>query len=207
MKQESLFGEDIGEVFVHRARLMDPTEVAEGLAGRPDDERLRLAGQWFLCGDITQRFFERAREDGASLPLRGGAIRAPNGNTFAVFTHQVEDCQHRFLVPLFGARIRQCLREMQTHPLAFSLGHDATGWAYIQTPGAGMATDLLALYGLLTDRPFGGREDVLHDVACVVHDVLRPDLVSTLIPGVEVRDIGVSVLMSEISEEPVDDEA
>lgn len=196
MRQENLFGEEVGQVFVHQARLMDPCEVAHNLVGRPDEQR-RLHGRWFLCGDITQRFFELAQLGCASLQLRGGAIRAPNANAFAVFTHQVQDCQHRFVVPLFGARVRRCLREMQTHPLGFSLGHDATGWAYIQTPGADMAKDLLPLYALLTDEPLGSKEDVLHDIACVVHDVLRPDLVSTLVPGVEVRDIGVSVLMPE----------
>lgn len=177
------------------ARLMSPEDVSSSLSSRPD-EAGRLSGRWFLCGDVSDRFYELAKDRRELISFRVSAFHSPNHLSYGVITHQLEESQHRFVLPLFEARIATCLRQAMMQPLAFSLGHDASNQAVIQMPPnlASAVMPLLAMHLPLT------RESALlalKEFPKVLGAACEFDQVATLLRGCEVREVSVSALFPE----------
>jgi hypothetical protein len=193
--QTPLFEENLRPASLHSARLMDPDEVLSSLAGR-SREAEQVRGRWFLCGDVSDRFYDLAKGRHDIISFRVSAFLSPDQLPYSLISHQLEESQHRFVLPLYEARVAKCLRHALAEPLAFSLGHDSSNEAVIQMPPtiAPALAPLLALHLPLT------REAALlavEDFPKVLAAACEPGQVPSLLGGREVRDVSVSALFPE----------
>jgi hypothetical protein len=186
---------------VHSARLMDPDEVAQSLAGRTVEAE-RIGGHWFLCGDVSNRFYELAKVHRGLISYRLSGFRASSGLGYGLITHQLEDIQHRFVLPLYETRTAKCLREASAQPLAFSLGHDATNQAVIQMPPT-MAPALGPLLAMHVPLTRATALQALDEFPLVVSAASQLDRVLSVLPGLTVREVSMSVLLPEEAVEMV----
>jgi hypothetical protein len=193
--QTPLFQQQRRPASLQSARLMAPEEVSSSLSGRRG-EADRLSGHWFLCGDVSDRFHELAKGRHDLISFRVSAFHSPDDLSYSVITHQLQEAQHRFVLPLYEAQMAKCLRQATTLPLAFSLGHDASDRAVIQMPPtlASALAPLLALHLPLT------RQRALlavEEFPKVLGAACELDQVPTLFQGCEVREVSVSALFPE----------
>ena len=193
MQQQALSVESSHSPTVTPARLMAPDEVSISVTDRPGDAQ-RVRGRWFLCGDVTDRFYDLAKGLGGPMTMRLSAFHSPDHLPYGVITHQVEALQHRFLLPLYEERVAQCLRQAAQEPLAFSLGHDASDEAFIQMPPA-MPLAWMRLLEMHRPLTASIAPLAIKEFPKAVAEVCELDLVSTLLDGQEVREVSVSVLL------------
>lgn len=180
---------------LNTARLMEPDEVLSSLGSRLSDVD-KVRGHWFLCGDITDRFYQLARDRSDLITFRISAFYMPGHLSYCIITHQLEDAQHRFLMPLYEVKMAKCLRQAFETPLAFSLGHDSSNQAVIQMPSrlASLLTPLLSLHMPLTQERALLAVDQFPEVLAAACEF---DQVPTLLAGCEVKEVSVSALFPE----------
>jgi hypothetical protein len=171
--------------------LLEPQEVAQALENRPDEARL-FAGCWFLCGEVSDDMFARMHahwHEGLAPAVRVIAFCTPLGGAYAVFAHQVEEYQHRMLVPLYDARVRSCLEGLPH--LGFSLAN-ATDHRAVVVRAPEQAT---ALGALCRDLRPEERALVVSELTQVVAALTAPEQVPSLRQDWKVRDVSISVVM------------
>ena len=171
--------------------LLEPKQVAQALEDRPDEARL-FAGCWFLCGEVSDGMFARMHAhwyEGLAPAVRVIAFCTPLGGTYAVFAHQVEEYQHRMLVPLYDTRVKSCL-EGFPH-VGFSLANTTNHRAVVvRAP-----EQSTALGALCRDVRPEERALVVSELTQVVAALTAPEQVPSLRQDWKVRDVSISVVM------------
>lgn len=178
---------------VQPARLMDPDEVSRSLVARAGEAQ-QVRGRWFLCGDVSDRFYQLAKDHSGPITWRLSAFHSPDHLPYGVITHQVEASQHRFVLPLYEARMAKCLRQAIEEPLAFSLGHDVSGQAVIQMPPA-MPSAWMRMLALHLPLTPASAQQAVEEFPKTVAEACEVDLVSTLLEVWSVQEVSVSALL------------
>lgn len=176
---------------VGSARLMNPQEIQEVLAARRGGPNLRPG--WCLCGDVAEDMFRLLAGPGCALRLRLSGFFGPAQGSYAVLTQQVQDLQHRFLLPLYEPGVVDFLKALRLQPLQVMLareggelavvGHQALEWRAV-APLVAMATPCKG-----ADIP-----EVILEAAEAVRHTSGLDAIPSLIPEVAVRLTSVSYL-------------
>lgn len=122
--------------FVFQACLMQPHEVTDSFITRgrfvPDE----LKHHWSLCGEITNAMFDRVKEAIPSeLALRLSAFTTEHGAAYLVITHQLEELQHRFVLPLWDSGVLAGVRALHAEKLKFMLAQRGGEMAVVFSSG------------------------------------------------------------------------
>ncbi|TXH88485.1 MAG: hypothetical protein E6Q78_10525 [Rhodoferax sp.] len=100
-------------------RLMSPQELEEFRYqdGSPIDPAV---SGWTFCGDVNPKMLDLIA---AGEKIRHSATiwKAPEGTYVLALQQQVENWAHRFIVPLSGQSIRQCVSDVGCIPIIISL--------------------------------------------------------------------------------------
>jgi len=105
--------------------LRSPDEVAEALAERSEEERLRMGRRWLFCGSVAQDMFQVLRHEPVdSLHQRVTGFVSKAGAAYGVLTHQVRGYQHRLVLPLFDAEVQQAVLALTREPFGFLMSRD-----------------------------------------------------------------------------------
>lgn len=176
--------------------LLSPEDVASATKSRPHPKALAESLQrWTLCGDVWPDLFEVLQVSFSmnGLHERISSLDAPSGRHYAIITHQAGSYQHRYLLPLFDAKVAKCIEEISRDGrLGYSLageGQMAIVWA-----SAMQAHDFAALRELCGEVPEGEEEDALDEYACALLAARAPEQVPSLIDGTDVQYAGVSAV-------------
>lgn len=110
------------DALVIPARVMAPTELTDALAEKPKLQELLASSGWCICGDASAKMFDALSLLGDAPPVRFTGFRGSRGGNYAVVAHQVQGCQHRFLLPLYDEKVGAFLRSLEYGFLQVSLG-------------------------------------------------------------------------------------
>jgi len=120
---------------VSEGTILSPQQVNEVLLGRNAAENDRLQGKWMLCGDVSRRMHERLRH--AVLKDVSSAVSVIgdlNHGVYVVLTHQLEDMQHRFVMPVYEPAVARFVEAMETDKYVVALGAEG-GVEALVVPG------------------------------------------------------------------------
>jgi hypothetical protein len=80
-------------------------------------------GRWYLCGDVSEGFFQLALAD-SSRGYTVGLFSTPEGTKFAFFVLQLLNRQARFLLPLISEKAIRFIDQVERIGLYLSLGRN-----------------------------------------------------------------------------------
>lgn len=178
------------------ARLMSPEEVAGAIGHQPEEVRKHLGGRWYLCGDVSEEMYcllkASLRSDTA---MRVSGFTSPLGLRYAVVTHQLMGHAHRFLLPLYEAKVGDFLLAMRGGSLGFSLGCEGGENAALLVPPPGGTDAFLPLLPMA--EPLSGDmvPQVITELPLVIAALNNPEQVPSCRVGEQVVDVTVSALL------------
>jgi hypothetical protein len=180
---------------VYMGTLMSPTEVARATAGR-DSPVYGALHRWTLCGDVSPTVFElvQAVQMGSSRTNeRVTAFSSPAGHGYVVFTHQIGSFQHRYLVPLYDSRVKECLEHItRDGVLGYSLAgenNQAIVWRTVLGP-----RDFVPLKPMCGTVADGQEEAALEEYSRLLGEARDPARIPSVLEGVFVRYASVSAI-------------
>ncbi|WP_427913954.1 hypothetical protein ACPWT1_03065 [Ramlibacter sp. MMS24-I3-19] len=179
---------------VYLGVLMTPDEVARATADR-DHPVYGSLHRWTLCGDVSPAAFDllQALHNPAAVNERLTAFSSPAGHSYVVLTHQVSSYQHRYFVPLYDSKVRNCIEDITRNgALGYSLAgesHQALVWS--SCIGARDFVPLKAMCGAV---PEGEEEPVLEEYSRLLAEVRHPARIPSVVEGVTVRYASVTAI-------------
>ncbi len=184
---------------IYLARLMSPTEVQAATSTRTDIQHVPLHERWMLCGDVGSLTFPLlATADGCHIDFRVTAFSTPSQSMYAILTHQVEDHQHRMVLPLFMPKVFALLTGLQTQSLGFLLGNDGGMSSAVFPATQGHIDACMPLLAMThVDTPPSAQQ-VIGDLPRVISKLCSPDA----LPGPlakPVRHVSISVVPPELT--------
>lgn len=131
-------GRSAGESFpihVSDGTILAPEQVNEVLLGRNVTESMHLKDKWMLCGDISRTMHESlSRASLKNLLSAVSAIGDMSQGIYVVLTHQLEDMQHRLVMPIYEPVVARFLRAVGTDNYVIALGAEGGAEALV-VPG------------------------------------------------------------------------
>lgn len=174
------------------ARLMNPQEIQEVLAARRGGPNLRPG--WCLCGDVTESMFEQLARGKRSMCLRLSGFFGPAQGSYAVLTQQVQDLQHRFLLPLYEPDVLAFLKTLgRQQPLQVMLAREGGDLALVGHQSL-QWRDVSPLLAMSTPCKGTNIHEVVLEAAEAVRHTSGLAAIPSLIPEVTVRLASVSYL-------------
>lgn len=182
------------------ARVMSPTEVQRATCDRPVEAQDALAGRWMVCGDLKADAFDRmTARGGADLPWRLSGFTSTQGVHYAVITHQLEDHQHRFILPAWSAPVRTFIKAASAgEGYGFMFGRDGGDAAFV-------------VFGRATREMFGSLREFfsppdsdslrrgIAELPRALGALGRPDATPSILPAKQVKSISVSVAVPPLN--------
>lgn len=159
-----------------------PDDLAEVLAERSNEERLRLGHRWLFCGNVEPDMFNVLRQEPVdSLHQRVTGFVSKTGAAYGVLTHQVRGYQHRLVLPLFDSEIQQAVTAVSQEPFGFLLSKDGAEESLLLLRSSVTGDNLQGLPGLrkeVSDAELPAMIAELPDVVMAITDAERiPSLV------------------------------
>ena len=176
------------------ATIMSPDEVQVGMPSQQQSVAEQLRGHWMLCGDVDHRMFELLISSKVyQVGHRASAFTSPSGSGYALFTHQIDSHQHRYVLPLWCERVRRYLDALQQAPYAFMLGDEgkSAGWVL---PGLVTADELAPLRELCQTQP-PMSEELLAELPKAVVVLSAPDAIPSVLAHARVEAVSLSVVV------------
>lgn len=200
LKELSFESETLDTARFALARVMSPTEVQMATRDRPVEAQGALAGRWMVCGDLKADAFDRMTAMGrADLPWRLSGFTSTEGVHYAVITHQLEDYQHRFLLPAWSATVRAFIKAAGAgEGYGFMFGRDGGDAAF-------------AVFGRATREMFGSLREFfsppdndalrrgMAELPRALATLGRPGAIPSIVPDHEVKSVSVSVALPPLN--------
>lgn len=182
------------------ARVMSPMEVRMATRDRPVEAQDALAGRWMVCGDLKADAFDcMTARGGADLPWRLSAFTSTQGVHYAVITLQLEDYQHRFMLPAWSATVRAFIKAAGAgEGYGFMFGREGGDAAFVVF---GRATR--EMFGSL--REFSSPPDNeslrrgITELPRALGTLGRPDAIPSILPAKQVKSVSVSVAVPPLN--------
>lgn len=179
------------------ARIKRPELARHGATNHLTSAVSQTGGKWSLCGDVSSELFLMiTSEVRMATALRLMVYSTPLGARYAIISHQLLAWTHRFVLPLYEPSVLAMLIDLQNDGsrLIFSLGNECGAYAaLLDCPLEGAAfTPLLACSNLMTGEKL---RLVLAEFPSVITAFNNPLQVPSLVDGVDVTDVSVSVVL------------
>lgn len=180
------------------ARLLSPADIQAFSAGHDRATQLAVANRWVLVGDCSEGLFGQLKEDGyVRSEGKLEFINSKSGFGFGVLTNQIAGHQHRFVLPLWDPRMSDLIEAMQWGDYSFCMALEGTQELIVFPGGA-----LLALEGYQPPLGVPLTQAQALQVTAEMPAALAQfgDLggVASMVPGYEVEDVSVSVLVDAV---------
>lgn len=180
-----------------------PDDLAEVLAERSNEERVRLGHRWLFCGNVEPDMFEVLREEPVdSLHQRVTGFVSKTGAPYGVLTHQVRGYQHRLVLPLFDSEIQQAVTAVSQEPFGFLLSKDGAEESLLLLRSSVTGDNLQGLPGLrreVSDAELPAMIAELPDIVMAITDAERiPSLVEQPTQSVSVSFVMPFTSMARI---------
>lgn len=136
--------------YLSAGRLMSPSEVA-AVNRKKGSSPAIMSTDWCLSGRLHPVMFALAQKNGLDK-YWAQTRHAPSGCSYLLYMQRTGDWEHRFLLPLVGEKIRQCIADLATRPLVMSLADGDAARALISECG-GQGRPILPGDTLVSDLP------------------------------------------------------
>lgn len=185
--------------YISVGRLMSPPEVESATRDRGAMEKEWVKDRWILCGDMHESMFDALDVDsGSNLPSRISVFDSPGENKYLVLTHQYQNHQHRFLLPLWDPSIARFIHAMDKGSLGFLLGRNGQSRALL-VPGIQSAAELKVLQDFCTKPAPDRLAFMLGEMPLAMVTIAQLEAIPRLVDTEEVTEVSVSVLMPKDS--------
>lgn len=185
-----------GDALVIPARIMAPTELTAELAEKLQLRSLLANAGWCICGDMSTRMFDALSQLGEAPPIRFTGFTGSRGGNFAVITHQIQSCQHRFLLPLYDEKVGGFLRSLEHGFLQVSLGRQGQENALVLR-GECPWSHVLPLVEMLQHSSAANALAATVELKEVLAALARFDAIPSNDVGAAVDDLSVSFVLPE----------
>ena len=113
-------------ISVFQGKLMSPREMNEAILGSrlADTIAPRYRGSWYLCGDVSEEFFQLAQSRKNTPGYAFSVFTTPGGTAFAAFVLQLRNHQARFLLPFSTEKSGRFLEQAARTGVYLSLGRN-----------------------------------------------------------------------------------
>jgi len=184
------------------ARLMTPVEVADATRREPPEVQQKTEGHWVLSGDVSASMFQLLKNVPAKqFPVRLTGFSSPAGFSYFVLTHQVQHCQHRFLLGLTDPAVQSFLKAISsTGQLTFMLGDD-DGYDSLLLPNPLLPAMFMPVLARAPEVNLETQRAALAELPCVQAVMGAPHQVPSLLEGYRVQHVCVSLLLPEVLNE------
>lgn len=185
---------DSCDIQVTRARLMSPEQVRLATRGHELESHARFDGHWFFCGDCSEALFTRITDRPDSVRTGWAYCSDSAGGCFLLLAHQAGVSQHRFVMPLWDDRMPELLASIATGKYSVSLGRAEKRDAAI-VKGERMRD---FANRILSERRTPDAKQIRASLILLPSTLMSltgPECLRSLIPGVEVTDLSMSVLI------------
>jgi len=180
------------------ARLLSPAEVVEATANQPAAVQSMTNERWVLCGDTSEQMFSMMQGSSEkTFATRLSGMSTKEGAHYAVISHQIFNCQHRFLLPLYDERVQAFIRDATTGRIAYMVGNDG-------------ASEAIVFDNLITARSFVpvaamcklmdevAQEDAMLEMSFIIDELSHPGKIPTLLVQHPVKYVSVSAIMPQV---------
>ena len=185
--------------------LLSPSQVANCLANMSDKQRELLTVQWLLTGTVSKKGFAvLIANTTCDLVTEIRTLQRPSGAAYVLISCQLGNWQHRFVLPLYDARVREYLFDIR-EPLSLQLSCAGSEEAFIfdyLIPRHELKSILEV--GRMIDLK--DRNSLFLEWANLIGDMLTPAGIPSLSATHVVRDVDVSALIPEGAGAHFDDE-
>ncbi|MBS0474717.1 MAG: hypothetical protein JSR28_06165 [Proteobacteria bacterium] len=178
------------------ARVMSPAEVAQAVQNHPPEAREALVGRWMVCGDLTVDAFDRWQQrGGANLPWRFSGFTSTDGVHYVVITHQLDDYQHRFMLPTWNRSVRDWVQAAdagESYGFMFGRGGGEAALVVFGRGSRGMfepTRQFIKLEGPET------RRRAIAELPTALSMLGRCDAIPSIVSGFDVTRVSVSVAL------------
>ena len=179
----------------HSAEIYSPDDVEIMFQDFPEVERAAIRGRWMLAGAVNDELYSSLEaNDGFDIAAQVEYLNSPLGATYTVITCQLDERQHRFVLPMYEPMVVALLTKASKQPLSI----------YLESKGPmkrGITYDCP-----LQPKRFAGakarcqsigarkRVDFLVEFPAIVSTFLATDTVPSL-NGLPVRDVDASYVL------------
>jgi hypothetical protein len=178
------------------AELMNPDEVESQLHRCQNGDEDALRGRWLLNGVVSDKFF-KVLERTSPSKIAGEFIYTVTdiGADYGQIVTQVGSAQHRFLMPLYSARVRDFFATSSVSELnIFYENHSEEGFG-LNYECAISNDEFADVERRLRRVGFDQLVPFLAELADVISHFGRPSSVASLFGGVAVKSVDLSVLL------------
>lgn len=178
------------------ARLISPIEAKTAFHHHRSEVGGWTSKKWFLCGDVGSEFFALFNTDFRdAIAVRLTTYCTQAGGNYAVISHQLFGCAHRFVLPLYEPKVQAILQELhKTGELVFLFGNEREKDAALVRCPLNKATfaPLLAMANPIPRQPL---HTAIDELLLVINAMNQPKLVPSLRRGEKVEDVSVSIVL------------
>lgn len=105
-------------------RLMSPGDIAEAMQTRSKIEKEVIKG-WHICGEMHPDMWKLAYRNPDLLKTRLQTMRPTDGKgcAFAFIFQEIDDWQHRFVIPLAGPSVRGFVDSLENESVSISMAN------------------------------------------------------------------------------------
>ena len=180
------------------ARLMTPVEVSEVTGDILESLQNQTKDRWILCGHVSEQMFSMMQGSSEkTFATRLSGMSTKEGAHYAVISHQIFNCQHRFLLPLYDERVQAFIRDATTGRIAYMVGNDG-------------ASEAIVFDNLITARSFVpvaamckpmdevAQEDAMLEMSFIIDELSHPGKIPTLLVQHPVKYVSVSAIMPQV---------
>ena len=188
------------------ATFMNTSEVEKYSSDFPQKLQDRLRGHWLLNGTVSKsRFAILAKQTSSYVISEMSSFTTPSGAGYVLVSCQLSDWQHRFILPLYDAKVMSFLAEKNDEPLMFELccaGRGDEGLIF----DCPLPRDVLtSIWDVGNEVDLENSSKFVLELPFLIGDMLKPAGMSTS-PVKAIRHVDVSVLMPECYDEYCDHE-
>lgn len=172
-------------------RLMAPLEVYAATLSRADIPN-ELKHEWFLCGDVPEKFWDTLALEPKEKGFRLTAFRSRR-SAYGCFTFQIADIQVRFVLPLGGNKAKHFLAGATVSGVHLALARNNGTKALLEKfdMAAENIKPVLELAKLCPDlTPL----EVVNDFGSVADELCRTATIPSTFEGIEVNQVHVVAL-------------
>lgn len=178
------------------ARLISPMEAKTAFKHRPSEVGGWTNGKWYLYGDVRSELFAMLNaEFRNAIAVRLTTYCTPAGGNYAVISHQLFGCAHRFVLPLYESTVQVMLLELhRTGELVFLFGNEREkDAALVRSPLSRAA--FAPLLAMTNPRPKQPLHRAIDELFLVISAMNQPKQVPSLRRGEKVEDVSVSIVL------------
>lgn len=115
-------------------RLMSPADITAAMQARSEKEKEVIKG-WHVCGEIHPEMWKLVYGRHELLKTRLQIMSPTDGNgcAYAFIFEEIDDWQHRFVIPLAGPSVRGFVDALKSETISISLANRANDHTIVRS--------------------------------------------------------------------------